>query len=42
MCLPFIFFRGLLLVKGAEPHQRPEPEGSGALQFKQLELANTP
>ena len=27
---------------GAEPHQRPEPEGSGALQFKQLELANTP
>jgi len=29
-------------VEGAEPHQRPEPKGSRALQFKQLELANTP
>ena len=23
VCLPFIFFRGLLLLKGAEPHERP-------------------
>ena len=37
-------FRGLLLLLqgGAEPHQRPRSEESGALQFKQVEQTNRP
>jgi transposase len=34
-------YRGLLPVKGAEPHERPG-KVPGAFQFKQLEQANTP
>jgi transposase len=34
--------RVTLVLAGAEPHQRPEHKGFGALQCKQFELANTP
>jgi transposase len=42
VCLPFIFYRGLLLLKEQSRTNGRDNECSGALQFKQLEQANTP
>ena len=40
--MPFIFSRGLLPVKGAEPHQRPERVFRKRCRLNNKEPANTP